>query len=72
MKCVGETKNRITDRFQGHIFDIKHTTNTIVARHFYRHDDQLDPKMNIHILEYIKLPRDISKSNSLIDNRELV
>ena len=72
IKYVGQTKNRITDRFQGHIFDIKHTNNTTAARHFHSHKDQLDPRMTIHILEYIKLPKDMPRSNSLRDKRELV
>ena len=37
IKYVGQTKNGIIDRFQGHIFDIKHTNNTTVARHFHSH-----------------------------------
>ena len=72
IKYVGQTKNRIIDRFQGHIFDIKHNNNTTVARHFYSHKDQLNAKLTIHILEYIRLPKDIPRSNSLRDNRELV
>ena len=64
-KYVGQTKNRIIDRFQGHIFDIKHNHNTTVARHFASHSDHLDPKMTIHILEYIRLPKDLPRSNSL-------
>ena len=28
--------------------------------------------MTIHILEYIRLPKDLPKSNSLTDNRELI
>ena len=71
MEYVGQTKNRIIDRFQGHIFYIKHNNKTTVARHFYSHKDQLDPRMTIHILEYIRLPKDIPRSNSLRDNREL-
>ena len=34
--------------------------------------DQLDPSMTIHILEYIRLPKDTPRSNSLRDQRELV
>ena len=34
IKFVGQTRNRIIDRFQGHIYDIKHNNNTTVARHF--------------------------------------
>ena len=56
-KYVGQTRNRIIDRFQGHIFDIKHNNNTTVARHFGSHRDHIDPNMTIHILEYIRLPR---------------
>ena len=70
--CIGQTKNRIIDRFQGHIFDIKHSNNTTVAIHFYSHSDKLDPNMTTHILEYIRLPKDVPRSNSLRDNRELV
>ena len=64
IKYVGQTKHRIIDRFQGHIFDIKHNNNTTVARHFHSHSDHLDPNMTIHILEYISLPKDVSRSNS--------
>ena len=72
IKYVGQTKNRITDRFQGHIFDIKHHNNTTVVRHFHSHNYQTNPSMIIHILEYIRLPRDIPRSKSIRDNRELV
>ena len=68
---VGQTKNRILDRFLGHIFDIKHNNNTTVERHFNSHQDQMDPRMTIHILEYIRLSKDIPRSNSLRDKREL-
>ena len=71
-KYVGQTENRIIDRFQGHIFDIKHNHNTTVARHFGGHKDHVDPNMTIHILEYIRLPKDLPRSNSLRDSRELV
>ena len=71
-KYVGQTKNRIIDRFQGHIFEIKHNNNTTMARHFESHNDCLDPNMTIHILEYIRLPKDIPRSNSCSGNRELV
>ena len=72
IKYVGQTKNTIIDRFQGHIFHIKLNNNTKVARHFHSHSDHLDPNMTIHILEYIRLPKDVPRSNSLRDNRELV
>ena len=72
IKYVGQTKNRIIDRFKGHLFDIKNNLNTTVARHFGSHSDILDPNMTIHILEYIRLPKDLPRSSSLRDNRELV
>ena len=31
---VGQTKNRILTRFQGHMFDIAHNSDSTVARHF--------------------------------------
>ena len=36
IQYVGQTKNRILKRFQGHIFDISHDTDTTMARHFNR------------------------------------
>ena len=72
IKYVGQTKNRIIDSFQGHIFDIKHANNTTLTRNFHSYKDQLDPRMTIHILDHIKLPKDIPGSNSLRDKRELV
>ena len=72
IKYVGQTKNRIIDRFQGHLFDIKNNLNTTVARHFASHNDRIDPNMTIYILEYIRLPKDLPRSSSPRDNRELV
>ena len=51
IKYVGQTKNRTTDIFQGHIFDIKHNNNTTVGRKFHSHRDQTNPSMIIHIHE---------------------
>ena len=72
IKYVGQTKNTIIDTFQGHIFEIKHNNKTTLARHFHSHSDHTNPSIIIHILEYIRLPRDISRSKSIRDNRELV
>ena len=36
IQYVGQTKNRILTRFQGHIFDITYDKDTTVARHFNR------------------------------------
>ena len=54
------------------MFDIKHNLNTTVAGHFGSHNDQLDSNMTIHILEYIRLPKDQPRSSLLRDNREVV
>ena len=72
IKYVGQTKNRINYRFQGHIFDIEHNTKTTVSRDFHSHNDHTNPSMIIHIFEYIRLPREIPRSKSIRDNRELV
>ena len=62
-KYVGQTKNRINE----------HNHNTTVARHFGGHKDHIDPNMSIHILEYyIRLPKDLPRSNSLRDSSELL
>ena len=53
------------------MFDIKHTNNNTVTRHFHSHNDQLDPKIAIHILKYIRLPKDRPRSHSLSEKREL-
>ena len=39
---------------------------------YFSHNDQSNPSMIIHILEYIRLPKDIPRSKSIRDNRELV
>ena len=64
IKYAGQTKNRIIDRFQGHILDIKHNSNTIVARHFYSHNYHTNPSMTIHILEYQRTYQGQSQSET--------
>ena len=71
-KVCRSNKNRIIDRFQGHIFDIKHNNNATMASHLHSYSDQTNPSMIIHILEYIRLPRDIPRSKPLRDHWELV
>ena len=56
-KYVGQTRNMIINRFKARMFDIKHTNNITVARHFHSYSDQLDLK-TVHISEYIRLPED--------------
>ena len=54
------------------MFDTKNANNSTVARYFHSHSNQLDPKMTIHILEHIRLTKDIPRSHSLGEMRELV
>ena len=60
---IGQTKNRIMDRFQGHMFNVKQQPNTTVARHFASHQDKIDLKLNVHTLEYITTLKDAPMSN---------
>ena len=57
IKYVGQTKNRIIDRFQGHLFDIKNNLNTTVARHFESHNDRTDPNMTIPYIRIYKITK---------------
>ena len=67
----GQAKNRIRQIPRSHIWH-QTQTQTTVARQFESHSDHLDPNMTIHILEYIRLPKDLPRSNSLRDKRQLV
>ena len=54
---VGQTENRIKDRFSNHFSTIRNGYNTTVARHFNQaHGVRQDPPMRIFVLEFIKLP----------------
>ena len=64
--------DRITDTFQGHLFDIKHNANTTVARHFASHHMISRPEFTIHIMEYIKMPKFVSMLSTVRNRREMV
>ena len=51
IEYIGSPQDRIINIFVGHIFDIKHSSNTTVARHFARHDNVVDLRMTTHILD---------------------
>ena len=54
MQYVGQTKNRIMDRFNGHSSDIRNKDKkTPVARHMATHGVTNDPPICISILEFI-------------------
>ena len=54
------------------MIDAKNRSNTTVVRHFASHDKTTNPRMTIHILEYIWTLKDATRSNSLRDRRDLV
>ena len=56
-KYVGQTSDRIICRFHGDILDIKHMSSTAVARHCVSCNILIDPRMTVHILEYMMLQR---------------
>ena len=72
IKYVGQTKNRTINKFKSDLFDIKHQSNTIVARHFASHQDTADPRMTIPIREYIRTLKDAPMLSPLTHKRELV
>ena len=56
IQYVGQTKNRIIDRFNSHHFDIMHNADTTVARHFTkRHANVKESwkKLEISIISFI-------------------
>ena len=50
---VGQTKNRLMDRFGAHITDIKNNNNKDVSRHFNSINHNGFTDMKIHIVEFI-------------------
>ena len=52
--------------------EIKHQSNTTVVRHFASHQNSVDLRMTIYILEYIRTLMDVPRSYSFGNERELV
>ena len=71
IKFVGQTKNRLLERFQSHLFDATNHNNTTVATYFTSHVETDSSPFMIHILEYIKVSKDIPRSKSVRGKREL-
>ena len=73
IKYVSQTKNRILDTMASkcHLFDIRNHKNTTVARHFANHGKTYSPPITIHFLEYIKVSKDVPRSESLREKREI-
>ncbi len=53
IQYVGQTKNRIMDRFNGHKTDIRNHKDTTVARHMASHNVTLDPPITISVVHFI-------------------
>ena len=73
IQYVGQTKNRILKRFQGHIFDIAHDSDTTVARHFNRcplESPSLYKGMKINVASYISSPPDSREAKLRRDSEE--
>ena len=74
IQYVGQTKNRLLTRFQGHFNDIDHDRDTTVARHLNRCKPHLpnflDANFKITILSFINSPPDSAESRLLRDKEE--
>ena len=73
IQYVGQTKNRILKRFQGHIFDIAHNNDTTVARHFNQCPPErptLTSGMIISVVSFIRSHPDTSESRTQRDTQE--
>ena len=55
MQYVGQTKRRLMDRFQGHLYNVKKGTEQI-GRHFTKPPHEGAQDMTIHILSFIIQP----------------
>ena len=71
IKYVDQTKNRILDKFNGNLPDIRNLRSVPVSRNFASQGETYRPLLTVHILEYIKVSEDIQRSKSLRDKREL-
>ena len=67
IQCVGQTKNKLLTRFNSHHYDIKHNSDTTVARHFNWSPPDNLMKFNgltISILSFIHSPPDTQSGQS--------
>ena len=72
IQYVGQTKNRLLTRFQGHYYDIQNHNDTTVSRHFNRCPSSQPAGfsgLEISILSFIKSPSD-SRAGHLERDRE--
>ncbi len=73
IQYVGQTKNRIMDRFNSHKTDIRNHNDTTVARHMTFHNaSPNDPPITISILHYIGAKSSSSKAAEMRDRWERI
>ena len=73
IQYVGQTKNRILTRFQGHITDITQDNDTTVAPHLNRcltESVPLTKSFSIHIAAFITIPPDTPEARRKRDDEE--
>lgn len=71
MQYVGQTKNTLMKRFQGHFQVIKAKNQLIdTGRHFNLPDHRGTRDLEIHILDYIRAPPDSATAAVLRDKKE--
>ena len=73
IQYVGQTKNRLLTRFQGHYFDINSQNDTTVARHFNKCPSISPAKfhgLSISVLSFINKPADSTSGQTDRDREE--
>ena len=73
IQYVGQTKNRLLTRFQGHHHDIQHDNDTTVGRHFNRCPRDNPSKfegLQISVLQFIRSPPDSRNGKTERDKEE--
>ena len=75
IQYVGQTKNQILTRFQGHFNDITHDHDTTVARHLNRcvnlnQTQSLSREFTITVMSFIKAPPESHLAKQLRDKEE--
>jgi hypothetical protein len=71
LQYVGQTSNRIIDRFQAHFYSVTSKSNkNIVGRHFNLPDHSGKPDFTIHIVNFIHAPSKSIPAKKLRDDFE--
>jgi hypothetical protein len=68
---VGQTSNRLMDRFQGHFHSVTSKSNkNVIGRHYNSHDHNGQPDFTIHIVNFVCAPSKSIPGKTLRDNLE--